>query len=143
MYWTNFWQPTIHAQQNIFEKNLIEVGSSHLYASFASKFVNYSRHSESEKCLKTVKSLYSKEDVVNFEFFWKFLKRTVKMWATILVNKTLWNGSLFTFNVSISARAMVGNLIMDGQDNEVCQCLLQFFLFFFRDLFWGTDSIAS
>ena len=30
-----FWQPTVHAQQNIFEKTLIEVGSSHLYVSFS------------------------------------------------------------------------------------------------------------
>ena len=34
MYWKNFWQPTAHVKQNIFEKNLIEVGSSYLYASF-------------------------------------------------------------------------------------------------------------
>ena len=34
MYWTNFWQPTVHVQQNIFKKTLIEVGSPHLYASF-------------------------------------------------------------------------------------------------------------
>ena len=27
-------QPTVHVQQNTFEKTLIEVGSSHLYASF-------------------------------------------------------------------------------------------------------------
>ena len=34
MYWTNFWQLTVHVQQNIFEKALIEVCSPHLYASF-------------------------------------------------------------------------------------------------------------
>ena len=34
MYWTNFWQPTVRVQQNIFEKTFIKVGSSHLYASF-------------------------------------------------------------------------------------------------------------
>ena len=34
MYWTNFWQPTFHVQQNIFEKTLIEIGASHFYASF-------------------------------------------------------------------------------------------------------------
>ena len=34
MYWMNIWQLTIHEQQDIFEKSLIEVGSSHLYASF-------------------------------------------------------------------------------------------------------------
>ena len=34
MYWTNIRQPTAHVQQNIFGKTLIEVRSSHLYASF-------------------------------------------------------------------------------------------------------------
>ena len=34
MYWTHFWQPIIHIQQNIFENTLLEVCSSHLYASF-------------------------------------------------------------------------------------------------------------
>ena len=34
MYWTNFWQMTVHAKQFFFEKTLYEVGSSHLYASF-------------------------------------------------------------------------------------------------------------
>ena len=34
MYWMNFWQATIQVKQNIFEKNLIEVCSSHLYFSF-------------------------------------------------------------------------------------------------------------
>ena len=29
-----FWQSTVHVQQNIFEKNSIEFGSSHIYASF-------------------------------------------------------------------------------------------------------------
>ena len=53
MYWTNFWQPSAHVQQNIFEKTLIEAHSPLLYASFgtffAPKLVNYSRHSESLK----------------------------------------------------------------------------------------------
>ena len=35
MVWANFWQPTIHLQQNIFEKTCIKVGSWKLYASFA------------------------------------------------------------------------------------------------------------
>ena len=34
MYWMNFWQPTVHVQQNIFEKTLKEVGSLYLWASF-------------------------------------------------------------------------------------------------------------
>ena len=33
MYWTHFWQPTVHVQLNIFEKTLTEVVSSHIYAS--------------------------------------------------------------------------------------------------------------
>ena len=34
MFWMNLWQPTVHIKQNNFWKNYIEVGSSHLYASF-------------------------------------------------------------------------------------------------------------
>ena len=34
MHWTNFRQPTAHAQQNIFGKTLIDVRSLRLYASF-------------------------------------------------------------------------------------------------------------
>ena len=34
MYWTNFWQPTIYVQQNIFDKSLLKLCSIHLYASF-------------------------------------------------------------------------------------------------------------
>ena len=34
MNWTNFWQPTVHVQENIFGNTQIEDCSSHLYASF-------------------------------------------------------------------------------------------------------------
>ena len=34
MYWTNIQQPTVHVQQNIFGKTLIEVCSPYLYASY-------------------------------------------------------------------------------------------------------------
>ena len=34
----NFLQPTVHVQQNVFEKTLIEDVSSHLYASFGTFF---------------------------------------------------------------------------------------------------------
>ena len=34
MYWMNFWPSTVYEHQNILEKTLIEVGSSHLHASF-------------------------------------------------------------------------------------------------------------
>ena len=75
MYWMNFWQPFVHVQQNIFEKTLVEVGSSHLYASFGTFLrTNWSiiRGIVSiwKMCLKTVKSLFLKENVVHFEFFW-------------------------------------------------------------------------
>ena len=76
MYWTNSWQPTVHVQQTIFEKSLIEVGSSHLYASFGTFCVQIGRLLEAqwvfEKCMKTVKSLFSTENDVDFEFFWRF-----------------------------------------------------------------------
>ena len=76
MIWTNFWQPTVHVQQNIFEKTLIDVGSSHFYASFGSFYVQIGQLFEAqwvfEICMKTVKSLFSKENYVDFEFFRKF-----------------------------------------------------------------------
>ena len=34
MNWTNFWHPTVHVLQYLFEKNLIKVGRLHLHASF-------------------------------------------------------------------------------------------------------------
>ena len=34
MYWTNFWQPTVHVQQNISGKILLEIWSPYLCASF-------------------------------------------------------------------------------------------------------------
>ena len=62
-------ESTVHVQRNICEKTLIDFGSSHFYASL----VNYSRHSESlKRCMKTVKSLFSKENDVDFEFFTNF-----------------------------------------------------------------------
>ena len=71
MYWTNFWHPTIHVKQYIFEKTVIEVGSSQLYASFGTFCVQVGQSFEAEcvfkKCLKMVKSMFSKENVVDFE----------------------------------------------------------------------------
>ena len=48
MYWTNFWQATVHVQKNIFEKTLIEVGSSHLYASFGTFWVQICQSIEAQ-----------------------------------------------------------------------------------------------
>ena len=102
--WTIFWQQTDNVQQNIFEKPSKEVGSSQLYASIGTFCAQIGQFLEPQwvfrKCLKTVKSLFSKENDVDFEFFRKFkislfrekltnlntkgVKRSVKMWATNL-----------------------------------------------------------
>ena len=54
----------------IFEQNLIEVGSLSLYASFGTFSVQIGRLFESqeafEECLNIDKSLFSKENVVDF-----------------------------------------------------------------------------
>ena len=47
MYWTNFWLPTAHVQQNILKKKFIDHIFTFLFAPFASEFVNFLRHSES------------------------------------------------------------------------------------------------
>ena len=59
-----------------FEKTLIEVGSSHIYASLGTFWVQIGQLFEAqwvfEKCMKTVKSLFLKENDADFEFFRKF-----------------------------------------------------------------------
>ena len=75
----------------------IKVSNSHSYASFDTLCVQNGKFFEAqwifEKCLKTVKSLFSKENDVHFEFFRKFrasltnldakgAKRSVKIWVT-------------------------------------------------------------
>ena len=52
MYWPNFWQPTVHVQQNIFEKTLIEVCSPHLYASFGNFCVKIGQLFEAHRVFK-------------------------------------------------------------------------------------------
>ena len=78
MYWTNLWQPTVHVQQNVFEKTQIEGCSPHLYASFGTFCVQigqlFAAQWVFEKYLKTVKWLFLKEYDVNFEFFRKFMR---------------------------------------------------------------------
>ena len=49
MYWPNFWQPTVHVQQNIFEKAVIEVCSPHLYASFGTFCVQVGQLFEAQR----------------------------------------------------------------------------------------------
>ena len=48
MYWTIFWPSTVQEQQNIFEKAPIEVGSSHLYASFGTFYVQIGQFWETQ-----------------------------------------------------------------------------------------------
>ena len=73
MYWTNFWHPNVNVQQNIFEKTLIEVGCSHLYASFGTFCVQIGQLFAAqwifETCLKFNKSLSWKENVDDFAIF--------------------------------------------------------------------------
>ena len=69
MYWTNFWQPSVYIHQNIFEKTIIEVCNSHLYASFGNFCDQIGQLFEAQwlfvvLCLKIDKSLSSKQNVV-------------------------------------------------------------------------------
>ena len=83
MYWT-----TVHAKKNIFEKTLIEIDTSHLYASFGTFYVQIGQLFEAEwvfeNCKKTVKSLFLKESDVDFEFFRKFKVSLCLDWLTNL-----------------------------------------------------------
>ena len=81
MQWTNFWQPTIHVQQNIFEMTHTEVCSPHLYASFGTFCDHIGQLLEAqwvfEACMKSDKSLLSKENVVDFGILLNVKKLTV------------------------------------------------------------------
>ena len=102
MYWTNYWQPTVDVQQFFFEKNLTEVGSSHLCASFGTFCVQIGQLFEAQWAFKL-----SEEFEIDVIFLWKQrfyrfqtffkdspglenltnldakgAKRSAKMWAT-------------------------------------------------------------
>ena len=101
MYWTNFRQPAVHVQPNIFEKNLIEVSSYHIYASFGTFYVYIGQLFEAQWDFKHseefeidvvflrkrrfylfqtfFKDSLSLEKLTNFEA--KGAKRSVNMWA--------------------------------------------------------------
>ena len=51
-YWTNFWQPTIHVQQNIFENTSVEVCNSHLHASFGTFCVKICQFVAAQRAFK-------------------------------------------------------------------------------------------
>ena len=64
MYWTNFCQPTVRVQQNIFEETLIGVGTLQIYTSFGTFCVQIGQLFESqwafEECLNIDKLLFPK-----------------------------------------------------------------------------------
>ena len=66
MYWTNFWQPTVHVQQNIFEKIIFKIGSSYLYASFGTFCVKIGQLVEAQWYSKL-----SEEFEIDVIFLWK------------------------------------------------------------------------
>ena len=102
MYWTNFWQPTIHVQQNICEKTLIKVGSSNLYAPFGTFCVEIVQLLVTQWVFKFSEEFeidvifLQKQRFYHFQTFSKHslcppnltnldakgAKRSVKMWAT-------------------------------------------------------------
>ena len=116
IHWTNFCQPSVCVQQNIFEQTLIEVGSLNLYASFgisASKLVNYSRRSVSLwtfarspnrrhflsktaicRCSSILKGSRCLRKLTNLDA--KGANRSVKMWATFVYKSFYKNTLLFT-----------------------------------------------
>ena len=51
-YWANFWQTTVHVQENVFEKTHIEVYSPHLYSSFGSFCVQIGQSFEARRVFK-------------------------------------------------------------------------------------------
>ena len=69
-------------QQNIFEQTLIEVNSLHIYASFGTFWVQIYKFLESqwafEESLSIDKSLFSKENVADFDFL-RILKDSLRL----------------------------------------------------------------
>ena len=74
-------RPFMYLQENIFEKTLTEVNISYLYASFGTFCVQIGQFFEAQRVieifLKKLKSLFSKETDIDFEFFQKF---KVSLW---------------------------------------------------------------
>ena len=70
MYWTNFWRPTIHVQQKVFEKPYIVHCITHLYTSFGTFCTQIGQLFETlwvfEACLEIHKLLSSKGNDVDF-----------------------------------------------------------------------------
>ena len=78
MYWTNFWQPNVHIQQNTLKIKLLLKLVVHIFTlllpPFASKLVNYSWHSEILNFRKNSKSTtfsFENSDLTIFQPFSK------------------------------------------------------------------------
>ena len=77
MYWTNFCQPTIRVQQNIFVKNLSEFGILHLYASFGTFCVEIGQLFEAQwvfehsQEFETGNMFLQKQGFADFQAFFK------------------------------------------------------------------------
>ena len=52
MFWRNFWLRTVHVQQKIFEKALIEFGKPHLYASLGTFYIPIDQSFQAQWVLK-------------------------------------------------------------------------------------------
>ena len=74
MYWTNFWQPTVRVQQNIFERTLL--------APFNSKLVNYSRHSESLKYVWKSTNIYCCPWLL---YFFSFFRTCLSHYLAVMI----------------------------------------------------------
>ena len=72
MYWTDFRQPTVHFQQIIFEITFIEVGSSHLYASFGTFWVQIDQSFEAQENFKLSEEFKIDDIVLRKQRFGRF-----------------------------------------------------------------------
>ena len=102
MYWTDFWQLTVYAQQTIFEKNLIEVCSPHLYASFGTFCVKIGRLFVAQRVFRHTEEFWNRRHFplmtaicrfsnilqrlpvprIKDHFRRKWCQKSVKMWTT-------------------------------------------------------------
>ena len=72
MYWTNFWQPTVHVKQTIFEKTLIEVCRTHLYASFGTFCVQIGQLFEAHWVFKQSEEFRNRRDFPSMRAICRF-----------------------------------------------------------------------
>ena len=130
IYWTNFWQPTVHVQKNVFEKTLIKDGSSHLYAYFGFFCVQIGQLFEAQWDFKlSEKFEFAAFFLLKkwFDYFQTFFKdsqclkkltnldakgakRSVRMWAISF--KKIFNNIFFLMNGGLSKISSVLTYIL-------------------------------